>query len=60
MADFNTQCFVCGKEIDPQNTERNIQFNLPVCDDCKGTDREKEAIEQLLDGMAEGFVCGCI
>lgn len=60
MSDFNTQCFACGKEIDPQNTNRNIQFKLPVCDDCKSTNREKEAIEQLLDGMVEGFVYGCI
>lgn len=60
MTDFSNRCFVCGKEIDQQNTEKNILFNLPVCDYCKGTDREKEAIEQLLDGMAEGFVCGCI
>lgn len=51
---------MCGKIIDPQNTERNLQFNLPVCDECNGTDREKEAIDQLLEGMADGFVCGCI
>lgn len=60
MTDFANHCFVCGKEIDLQNTEKNIQFNLPVCSECKGTDREKEAIAQLLEGMAEGFVCGCI
>lgn len=60
MTDFSSQCFVCGKIIDPQATERNIQFNLPVCDECKGTDREKAAVDELLDGMAEGFVCGCI
>ena len=60
MTDFLSQCFVCEKVIDPQNTEKNIQFNLSVCDDCKGTDREKDAIDQLLEGMADGFVCGCI
>lgn len=60
MNDFARRCFVCGKEIDPENTSKNMQFNLPVCDDCKGTDREKAAVDDLLDGMAEGFVCGCI
>lgn len=60
MADFANRCFVCGKEVDPQIVERNKQFNLPVCADCKGTDTEKKAIEDLLEGMAEGFVCGCI
>ena len=60
MTDFAKQCFACGKAIDPEVTEKNKQFNLPVCNECKGTNREKEAIAQLLDGMAEGFVCGCI
>lgn len=60
MNDFANQCFVCGKIVDPLLTPKNQQFNLPVCTECKGTDKEKEAIEQLLDGMAEGFVCGCI
>ena len=60
MTDFANHCFVCGQEVDAQLTPKNIQFNLPVCDNCKGTDREKEAIAQLLEGMAEGFVCRCI
>jgi hypothetical protein len=60
MTDFAKQCFVCGKAVDPEQTEKNKQFNLPVCSGCKGTDKEKEAIAQLLEGMAEGFVCGCI
>lgn len=60
MANFANHCFVCGKEVDPQTTSKNTQFNLPVCSECKDTDKEKQAIEQLLDGMAEGFVCGCI
>lgn len=60
MTDFARQCFVCGKAVDPEQVEKNEQFNLPVCSDCKDTDREKEAIAQLLEGMAEGFVCGCI
>jgi len=60
MSDFLNQCFVCGKKIDPQKTERNKQLNLPVCNDCKGTDREKRVISDHLESMAEDFVCGCI
>ena len=60
MPVFTNQCFVCGIETDPAIAKKNKQFNLPVCDNCEGTDREKEAIAELLEGMAEGFVCGCI
>ncbi len=60
MTDFANHCFVCGKEVDVQLTPKNIQFNLPVCAECQGTDKEKKAIDDLLEGMAEGFVCGCI
>ncbi len=60
MTDFAQKCYVCGTKIDAERTEKNKQFNLPVCDECKDTDREKEAIAQLLEGMAEDFVCGCI
>jgi hypothetical protein len=60
MTDFSNQCFVCGAEIDPLISKKNKQFNLPVCEICVGTDQEKSAIEDYLEGMAEGFVCGCI
>lgn len=60
MTDFANWCFVCGTEINPAISKMNAQFNLPVCPECEGTDREKEAIAELLEGMAEGFVCGCI
>lgn len=60
MTDFSNHCFVCGKETDPQNSKKNEQFNLPVCDECNGTEAEKKAIGDLLEGMADGFVCGCI
>ena len=60
MDDFRKQCFVCGCEVDPETAVINSQLNLPVCDSCAGTDAEKKAIGELLDGMAEGFVCGCI
>lgn len=60
MSGFLTQCFVCGIEIDPDLTERNINLNLPVCSDCQGTEKEQKMIQELNEGMADGFVCGCI
>jgi hypothetical protein len=27
MMDFSNQCFVCGKEVDPLETEKNLQIN---------------------------------
>lgn len=60
MADFLNCCFVCGKETNPETTKKNQQLNLPVCDDCSGTDEEKKAVNELTEGIADGFVCGCI
>ena len=60
MPDFSNQCFVCGIAIDPIHSKRNKQLNLPVCDDCCGSDLEKSSVEDHLEGMADGFVCGCI
>ncbi len=60
MNDFFNRCFVCQKELDPALAKRNRQLNLPVCDDCEGTESEKKAVEELNEGLAEGFVCGCI
>lgn len=60
MSDFTKQCFVCGCAIDRETAPINHQINLPVCDNCSGTEREKEAVAELLEGMADGFVCGCI
>lgn len=60
MNDFHNHCFVCGKETDPVICSKNIQLNLPVCESCKDTDEEKKAVDELIEGMAEGFVCGCI
>jgi hypothetical protein len=33
---------------------------LPVCHNCEGTAREKKSVEEQLDSLADGFVCGCI
>lgn len=54
------QCFVCGCDIDTETATRNSRANLPVCDDCAGTEQEKKALDELLEGLADGFVCGCI
>jgi hypothetical protein len=55
------QCFVCKKNLSNQpNKDINSPTNLPVCQDCKGTDAEKKAENNVLDSLAEGFVCGCI
>ncbi len=55
-----TRCFVCKKEIDPQEAGRNSRLNLPVCSTCSGTEAEKKAVDELNEEMADGFVCGCI
>ena len=60
MTDFLTRCFVCGIEIDPETTGRNKQLNLPVCEDCRETEKEQNVIQELNEGLADGFVCGCI
>lgn len=60
MENFANKCFVCETEITPENSSINTQVNLPVCNNCKGTPREKEKIDELLEGLAERFVCGCI
>lgn len=60
MTDFSNHCFVCGKEVNPLTAKKNKELNLPVCDTCSGTEEEKKAVGEHLEGMADGFVCGCI
>jgi len=38
----------------------NTEVNLPVCNACSGTDKEKETVVEFLDSLADGLVCGCI
>ncbi|WP_107821746.1 hypothetical protein [Mangrovibacterium marinum] len=59
MNNFKTTCFVCEEPVDP-DCRVNLTLNLPVCKNCEGTEREKEKVQELLEGMADGFVCGCI
>ena len=60
MTDFKNQCFVCCKTIDPTKCRKNKELNLPVCDACEGSDKEEEMVQNLTEGLADGFVCGCI
>ncbi len=57
--DFAHKCFVCGKILE-EVQHKNMITNLPVCDDCKGTEQEKLKEKEALDSLADGFVCGCI
>jgi hypothetical protein len=60
MEDIINKCFVCGQ---PRNNEKNTInhfVNLPVCANCKNTENEKQKVEELLESLSEGFVCGCI
>jgi len=58
MENSFTHCFVCGNHQEEMRI--NKQVNLPVCPACTGSDMEKKALEDLLEGLAEGFICGCI
>lgn len=60
MKELNKKCFVCQIDAPSQNLEINAEVNLFVCNKCKGTPGEKEAVTELLDSLADGLVCGCI
>lgn len=53
-------CFVCKVEVTVENSLLNTEVNLLVCNNCKGTEKEKETVAELLDSLADGLVCGCI
>ncbi|WP_163711876.1 hypothetical protein [Mangrovibacterium lignilyticum] len=56
---FQKKCFVCEEPVN-EGCSKNIEINLPVCENCRGTENEKKAVKDLQEGMADGFVCGCI
>ena len=60
MEGINKQCFVCRIDISKVNSELNNEVNLPVCESCKGTFKEKETVKEFLDSLGDGLVCGCI
>ena len=60
MTEQPTLCFVCEQSVESLIIHYNTKINLPVCDTCHGTDQENYKINELLEGLAEGFICGCI
>ncbi|WP_347840931.1 hypothetical protein [uncultured Draconibacterium sp.] len=60
MRDLKNTCFVCKEAVLPDNSELNLTVNMPVCFRCKGTAKEKQEEKEVLDSLADGFVCGCI
>jgi hypothetical protein len=60
MSGIKNTCFVCHNAVTPENSEINKEVYLPVCNVCKGTEEEKKAVEEQLDSLADGLVCGCI
>jgi protein-arginine kinase activator protein McsA len=57
---MDKKCFVCEKTFNIELLHLNANVNLYVCNQCAGTKAEKEKETDLLDGLADGFVCGCI
>ncbi|MCY1723242.1 hypothetical protein OU798_23030 [Prolixibacteraceae bacterium Z1-6] len=60
MGNIKNTCFVCKKEITQETSVLNQVVNMPVCMDCYGTDNEKRVEKEVLESLADGFVCGCI
>lgn len=60
MGTIKDTCFVCKRAVTPKNSSLNTVVNMPVCSQCKGTEREKKEEQDMLDSLADGFVCGCI
>ncbi|MCG6187745.1 hypothetical protein [Maribellus maritimus] len=60
IKNIKNTCFVCHSAVTSENSELNKEVFLPVCNMCKGSDKEKKAVEEQLDSLADGLVCGCI
>jgi len=60
MSTKTKKCFVCGVETTASNHEINKEVNLPVCQKCKGSEKERNKTDELLDSLADGLICGCI
>lgn len=58
--DIKNSCFVCKHKIDKNTSSINKVVNMPVCKKCTNTDKEKKAEKEVLESLADGFVCGCI
>lgn len=53
-------CFVCGITIGEGGYTIHQDVMMPVCENCKGTEKEKEKAKEMLDSLADGLICGCI
>jgi len=60
MTKNNRICFVCEQTVSDEKFEINKEVLLPVCSQCKGTKAETKKVEEYLDSLADGLVCGCI
>ncbi len=54
------RCFVCDESVRDDEFEFHKKAHMPVCLKCIGTDNELKKTKELLDELADGFVCGCI
>jgi len=60
MQSIKNTCFVCKQAVTAEDSTINQTVNLPVCSVCKGTEKETKEEKEVLDSLADGFVCGCI
>lgn len=60
MGDIKNTCFVCKKVITLDAAKINKIVNMPVCNDCQGTESEKKEEKEVLNSLADGLICGCI
>ncbi len=60
MGALSAKCFVCDNIFTEEGLKLNTTVNMYVCACCRGTENEKQKETELLDSLAEGFVCGCI
>ncbi|WP_346860476.1 hypothetical protein [uncultured Draconibacterium sp.] len=60
MGSIKDTCFVCKIGITPETSVLNQVVNMPVCLDCHGSENEKKEEKEVLESLADGFVCGCI
>jgi hypothetical protein len=54
------KCFVCQVQLSMENMKVNQELMLHVCNDCRGTEKEKKAVQEFNESLADGFICGCI
>lgn len=53
-------CFVCETSITDTLFMIHSQVHLPLCLACKGSQREKNKVQELLESLAEDLGIGCI